>query len=195
MTKIVRATLLLSLATAALLPRRLQAQFAPQQVLVEGLLTQNHRGSFTSSAFAPDGSLYLLLDEGDGIRVLKADSNGSTLEAQVHLGAAGDSGVALTTDPSGNVYITGTSTSGALTGTSGVRFPMPADRSTNSFVARLDPQLNLIFLTFVGSGHTAASSIAVNANSVFVTGSIFSSTLPVTPAGLQQTPASGSNFN
>jgi len=195
MTKIVRATLLLSLATAALFPRRLQAQFAPQQVLVEGLLTQNHRGSFTSSAFAPDGSLYLLLDEGDGIRVLKADSNGSTLEAQVHLGAAGDSGVALTTDPSGNVYITGTSTSGALTGTSGVRFPMPADSSTNSFVARLDPQLNLIFLTFVGSGHTAASSIAVNANSVFVTGSIFSSTLPVTPAGLQQTPASGSTFN
>src|SRR6185437_15176156 len=98
---IVRATLLLSLAIAALLARPSHAQFAPQQVLLEGLLTQNHRGSFTSSAFAPD-------------------SSGSALEAQLHLGATGDSGVALTTDPNGNVYIAGTSASGALSGTSGV---------------------------------------------------------------------------
>ena len=195
MMKIVRATFLLSLAIAALISRPARAQFASQQVLLEGLLTQNHRGSFTSSAFAPDGSLYLLLDEGDGIRVLKTDSSGSTLEAQLHLGAVGDSGVALTTDPNGNVYVTGTSTSGALAGTSGVPFPTPADNSANSFVARLDPQLNLVFLTFVGSGHTAASSIAANGNAVFVTGSIFTSTLPVTPAGLEQTPASGSNTN
>ena len=195
MMKIVRATLFLSLAIAALLTRPAHAQFAPQQLLLEGLLTHNHRGSFTSSIFAPDGSLYLLLDEGDGIRVLKTDSNGSTLEAQLHIGAAGDSGIALTADPVGNVYITGTSTSGALTGTSGVPFPTVADSSTNSFVAKLDSQLNLVFLTFVGSGRTAVSSIAATANAVFVTGSIFSSTLPVTPAGLQQTPASGSNTN
>ena len=193
--KILRATLLLSLAIAALLTRPVHAQFAPQQVLLEGLLTQNHSGSFTSSIFAPDGSLYLLLDERDGIRVLKTDSNGSTLEAQLHLGAAGDSGVALTADPNGNVYIAGTSTNGVLSSTSGVPFPVPSDTSTNSFVAKLDSQLNLVFLTFVGSGHTAVSSIAANGNAVFVTGSIFSSTLPVTPAGAQQTPASGSNTN
>jgi hypothetical protein len=195
MMKIVRATFLFSLAIAALLSRPMHAQLAPQQVLVEGLLTQNHHGSFTSSSFAPDSSLYLLLDEGDGVRVLKTDSMGSALEAQIHLGAAGDSGVALTTDPSGNVYITGTSSSGALTGTSGVPFPSPADSSTNSFVAKLDSQLNLVFLTFVGSGHTAASSIAANAGAVLVTGSIFSSTLPVTPATVQQAPESGSNTN
>src|SRR5215472_6810536 len=175
MKKIVRASLLLSLAIATLLAQPAHAQFASQQVLLEGLLTQNHRGSFASSAFAPDGSLYLLLNEGDGVRVLKTDSGGSTLEAQLHLGAAGDSGVALVADPSGNLYLTGTSSSGALAGTSGVPFPAPADSSTNSFVAKLDSHLNLVFLTFAGS--------------------IFSSTLPVTPAGLQQTPASGSNTN
>ena len=193
MMKIVRASLLLSLAAAALFTRPACAQLAPQQVVLEGLLTQNHRGSFSSSAFAPDGSLYLLLDEGDGIRVLKTDSNGTTPAAQLHLGAAGDSGVALATDPTGNVYLTGTSTSGILTGTAGVPFPAPADSSVNSFVAKLDSQLNLVFLTFVGSGHTATSSIAANADAVFVTGSIFSSTLPVTSAGMQQTPAAGSN--
>jgi hypothetical protein len=195
MMKIVRATLFLCLALAALFTRPACAQFAPQQIVLEGLLTQNHRGSFSSSAFAPDGSLYLLLDEGDGIRVLKTDSSGSTLEAQLHLGAAGDSGVALAADPNGNIYVAGTSSSGALSGTSGVPFPAPADGSTNSFIAKLDSQLNLVFLTFVGSGHTAVSSIAANANAVFVTGSIFSSTLPVTSAGLQQIPAGGSNVN
>src|SRR5580658_4345123 len=195
MMKIVRAILLLSPVIVALLARPVHAQFTPQEVLLEGLLAQNHRGSFTSSAFAADGSLYLLLDEGDGVRVLKTDSNGSTLEAQLHLGAAGDSGVALTTDSSGNLYITGTSTSGSLAGTSGVPFPTPADSSTNSFVAKLDSQLNLIFLTFVGSSHTAVSSIAANENAVFVTGSIFSSTLPVTAAAVQQTPATGSSNN
>lgn len=195
MMKIVWATFLLPLVIAPSLAQPLHAQVAPQRVLVEGLLTQNHRGSFTSSAFAPDGSLYLLLDEGDGVRVLKTDSNASTSAAQIHLGAAGDSGIALTADPSGNIYITGTSTSGALTGTSGVPFPSAADSSTNSFVAKLDSQLNLVFLTFVGSGRTAVTSITADANTVLVTGSIFGSALPVTPAGLQQTPASGSNTN
>lgn len=195
MMKIVRATLLLPLMTVALLMRPLHAQFAPQQVILEGLLTQNHRGSFTASAFGPDGSLYLLLDEGDGVRVLKTDSNGSAVEAQIHLGAAGDSGSAVTTDPNGNIYLAGTSTSGALTGTSGVPFPAPADSSTNAFVAKLDSQLNLIFLTFAGSGRTAVSGIAANATAVYVTGSIFSSTLPVTPAGVEQTPAAGSTTN
>ncbi|HEY4008560.1 MAG TPA: SBBP repeat-containing protein, partial [Acidobacteriaceae bacterium] len=184
--KTVWAILLLSLAIAVLCGLRAEAQYASQQVLAEELLTQNHRGSFTAAGFAPDGSLYLLLDEGDGVRVLKTDSAGSSVQAQLHLGAAGDSPVALAVDPSGNVYIAGTSTSGALTGTSGVSFPAPADSSENSFVAKLDPQLNLLFLTFVGSGHTAVSSIAATSAGVFVTGSIFASTLPVTSSAMQQ---------
>jgi hypothetical protein len=193
MKKFVRATLLLSLSIAFALSA--SAQFASQQILREGLLTQNHRGSFIASSFAPDGSLYILLDAGDGVRVLKTDSNGSTLEAQLHFGAAGDSAVALAVDPSGNLYIAGTSASGSLAGTSGVPFPAPADSSTNSFVAKLDPQLNLVFLTFAGAGHTAATSIAATANAVLVTGTIFNSTLPVTANAVEQTAAAGSNTN
>ena len=195
MMKIVRATLFLSLAIAALLARPAHAQFTPQQVLLEGLLTQNQRGSFPSSAFAPDGSLYLLLDERDGVRVLKTDSSGSTLEAQLHLGAAGDSGVALTTDPNGNVYITGTSTSGALSGTSGVPFPAAAMAPQTRSWPNSTRSSTWSFSPSSAPGIPLSDSIAANANAVFVTGSIFSSTLPVTPAGLQQTPASGSSIN
>jgi hypothetical protein len=136
-----------------------------------------------------------LLDAGDGIRVLKSDSTASTLEGQLHLGVAGDSPIALAVDPGGNVYVTGTSTSGLLTGTSGAPFPAPADNSANSFVAKLDPQLNLIFFTFVGAGHTASTSIAATANAVFVTGAIFNSTLPVTANAIEQSPAAGSSTN
>ena len=193
MTKFVRAKLLLlAIASFALCSN---AQYASQQLLREGILTQQHRGSFVGSAFAPDGSLYLLLDEGDGVRVLKTDSSASILQAQVHLGATGDSPVAIAVDSNGNLYIAGTSTSGALAGTGGVPFPTPADGSTNSFVARFDSQLNLVFLTFVGAGHTSATSIAANASSVVITGTIFSSTLPVTPTALEQTPATGSKVN
>ncbi len=195
MIKIVRATFLLFLAVADLLCAPAHAQFAPQQVKTEGLLVQNHRGSFTGAAFAADGSLYLLLDEAEGIRVLKTDSSAAMLAAEIHLGAAGDSPVALALDPAGNVYITGTSSSGALAGTAGVLFPAPADSSANSFVAKFDSHLNLLFLTFVGSGHTAASSIAASSNGVFVTGSIFTSTLPVTSSAALQSPASGSSSN
>ena len=197
MTKIHRAALCLLLVLSAVASCAAQStsQPAPQTLLLQGLLSANHRGSFTAAQYGPDGSLYLLLDEGDGIRVLKADAMGSALQAQWHIGSAGDSGVALSLDPSGNVYVTGTSSSGALYGSSGVPFPSAADTTVNSFVAKLDPQLKLLFLSFLGAGRTAVTGIAATANAVYLTGVTFSSALPVTPSAFAQSPASGSSEN
>lgn len=74
MTKTYRAALFLCLVIVALASfARAQSgpQAAPQSVLVQGLLSGNHRGHFVSAAFGPDGSLYLLLDQDDGVRVLR----------------------------------------------------------------------------------------------------------------------------
>lgn len=172
-----------------------QAVNLSQQVKTLGLRATAGHGRLAGAAYAADGSLYLLDDEHDGVRVLKTDSTATTILAQAHLGAPGDSPIALALDPGGNVYVTGTTSSGALSGTGGAAFSTVADTSTNSFVARFDANLNPVFVSFLGSGRTAATGIAVTADAVFVTGITFSTSLPVTPAGIQQSPATGSTEN
>jgi hypothetical protein len=171
----------------------------PQQLVFAGLRSSSVSGQFYAQFNAvqadSSGNLYLLLDQRDGVRLLKTDPSATTILSQAQIGARGDIGLAMALDPAGNVYITGTTTSGSLAATSGVTFPNPADTSTNSFIGKFDANLNPIFVTFAGSGHMAAAAIAATADAVFITGSIFSATLPVTPAGIIQSPAIGSTQN
>ncbi len=169
--------------------------FVAQTVTLAGLRGSANHGSFKAAQYANDGSLVLLYDQGDGLRLLRTDASGNTIEAQTILGAAGDTGVALAQDPSGDLYVAGTSTSGSLTGTVGTAFPQPADTSTNSFVAKFDPNFHLLFLTFFGAGITAVTGVAASADAVFVTGVTYSSSLPVTSAAVQRQVASGSVAN
>ena len=185
-----RAFLFLLLALACL---PLHAQTA--SLALTGLRTVANQGQFNAIQSDAAGNLYLLLDQHDGIRLIKTNPTVTTILAQAHLGAQGDIGLALALDPAGNPYITGTTTSGALTSTAGAAFPTPTATSTNSFITKLDPNLNLLFLTFGGSGKLAAASIAATSNAVYITGSIFSATLPVTPSAILQTPSTGSLQN
>jgi len=172
---------------------------SPQQLVFTGLRASGapatNPAQFNAVKSDATGNLYLLLDQKDGVRLLKTDPSASTVLNQTQLGASGDIGLALALDPAGNIYITGTTTSGSLSTTSGVAFPTRVDNSTNSFLAKFDPNLSPLFVTYTGSSRTAATSIAATADAVFITGSIFSSTLPVTPSGIIQTPASGSFQN
>src|SRR5580698_4984296 len=192
---IVSSALLLPL----LVPPAQSQSTGPQQLVFTGLRASSVPTQFYAQFNAvqsdSSGNLYLLLDQKDGIRLLKTDPTATHVLAQVQLGASGDIGLAMALDPSGNVYITGTTTSGALLATSGAAFPNAADTSINSFIGKFDQNLNELFLTFAGSPRTAASAIAATADAVFITGSIFSPTLPVTPAAIIQTPAAGSLQN
>jgi hypothetical protein len=171
----------------------------PQQLVFTGLLgssnTSQLSAQFNAVQSDASGNLYLLLDQKDGVRLLKTDPTATNILAQAKLGAAGDIGLAMALDPAGNVYITGTTTSGTLQSTSGAAFPSPADTSTNSFIGKFDQNLNEIFLTFAGGSRIAASAIAATSDAVFLTGSIFGSALPVTPSAIIQSPASGSLQN
>jgi trimeric autotransporter adhesin len=171
----------------------------PQQLVFTGLLGSSNPSQpyaqFNAVQSDSSGNLYLLLDQKDGVRLLKTDPTATNILAQAQLGAAGDIGLALALDPSGNIYITGTTTSGTLQSTSGAAFPSPADTSTNSFIGKFDQNLNEIFLTFAGGSRIAASAIAATPDAVFLTGSIFAATLPVTPSAMIQSPASGSVQN
>src|SRR6266851_3807812 len=198
MTKPSFALRLLLAGLCGLVSITLHAQ-NPQQLVFAGLRATasptSNPAQFNAVKTDATGNLYLLLDQNDGIRLLKTDPTATNLLAQTQLGAHGDIGLSMALDPSGYIYITGTTTSGSLATTSGVAFPTPADTSTNSFIAKFDANLNTLFVTYTGSGRTAATSIAATADAVFVTGSTFASTLPVTPAGIIQSPASGSFQN
>jgi hypothetical protein len=189
------SSILIAVAIAGCAPLRAQTVNASQQVTVQGLRSVASHGSFTAAAYGPNGSLYLLLDQHDGVRILKADAAGTNVLAQAQAGSNGDVGVSMAIDASGNVYVTGTTSSGALSATAGAAFPTAADTTTNSFLAKYDTNLNLVFLTFLGAGRTAAASVAANADGTFITGITYSTTFPVTSAGIQQTPASGSSEN
>jgi hypothetical protein len=172
-----------------------QSLNATQSVSLQGLRTSATHGNFPAAVFASDGSLFLLLDEQDGVRILKTDPTGSTILAETHLGARGDSPIAMALDPNGGIYIVGTTSSGSLTATSGAAFQSVADQSTNSFLGGYDGNLNLVFLTFLGSGRTAVMGVAATPDAVFVTGITFNAAFPVTAAAVQQSPAPGSSEN
>ena len=167
----------------------------PSMLRVQGLRSVGHLGAFKAAAFLPDGTLVLLYDQGDGLRLLKTDAGASTLLAEAHLGAAQDTGVALATDPQGNIFVGGTSASGQLAGTAGAAFSAPADSSVNSFVSRFDPSLHLTFLSFLGAGNTALTGVAVTGDAVFATGITFSAALPTTAGAVQPAPPSGNAGN
>jgi len=166
-----------------------------QQLAFAGLRAVQGHGQFNAVQSDHSGNLYLLLDQKDGIRVLKTDPNATQILAEAHIGASGDIGLALALDPSGNIYVTGATASGSLPTTLGVPFPSAADTSTNAFVAKFNPSLAPVFVTYAGSGRMAATAIAVTADRVFITGGIYAPTLPVTPSAILQAPAPGSNGN
>jgi hypothetical protein len=172
-----------------------RAQNTMQTLSLAGLRSVAMQGQINAIKTDTAGDLFLLLNQGDGVRLLKTDNTGATVQAQALLGAKGDIGLALALDSSGNIYVTGTTTSSTLTGTSGAAIPNRTDQSTNSFVAKFDANLNLVFVTFTGASKIAASALAVTADSVFVTGVTYASNLPVTPSGIQQAPALGSSGN
>ena len=76
---------------------------APQQLLFTGLLGSSNLdpsnaryAQFNAIQSDSAGNLYLLLDQGDGIRLLKTDPTATNILAQAHLGSSGDIGLAMT---------------------------------------------------------------------------------------------------
>src|SRR6201993_4809897 len=138
----------------------------PQQLVFAGLLgstNQNPNAQFNSqfNAVQPDasGNLYLLLDQKDGVRLLKTDPTATSILAQTQFGTAGDTGVALALDPAGNLYVAGTTTSGSITATSGAAFATSTGTSTNAFIGKFDQNLNPLFLTYAGTGGLSVTGI------------------------------------
>jgi len=97
------------------------------------------QGQINAVLVGATGNLYLLIDQKDGVRLLETDPAATNILNQAQIGAKGDVGVAMALDPAGNVYVTGTTTSGALTATGGAAFAAASGTATNSFVQSSAP--------------------------------------------------------
>ena len=194
---------LLSCALALALHAQAAPATGPQQLAFAGLRAAlssqgQPQGQINAVRVGATGNLYLLIDQKDGVRLLETDPAATNILNQAQIGAKGDVGLAMALDPAGNVYVTGTTTSGALTATGGAAFTAASGTATNSFVAKFSASLGSpIFVTFCGGGSMDASSIAATSDAVFITGTVYlpNGTLPVTAAGIIQTPAFGSQWN
>jgi hypothetical protein len=108
---------LLIAGLCGLLPSSPLPAQSPQQLVFTGLRASGSPATspaqFNAVKSDAAGNLYLLLDQKDGIRLLKTDPSASTVLAQTQLGAQGDIGLSMALDPTGNIYVTGTTTSGS----------------------------------------------------------------------------------
>ena len=156
--KTLRNCLLLG-ALCVLLPGLLAqapATTTAQQLVFSGLRSVAQQGQINGVKSDSAGNLYLRIDQRDGVRLLKTDNAGNSVLGQVLLGAKGDIGLGLAVDPSGNVYVTGTSTSSSLAATGGAAIQNRTDGSTQSFVAKFDSNLATQFVTFTGGSKIVA---------------------------------------
>jgi hypothetical protein len=190
-------------ALVLLLAPGAQAQTTPQtgaqQLVFAGLDAVSNAGQINSVQVNSAGDIYLLVNQGDGVRVIETDPAATTVLATAYIGAKNDVGLAMALDPSGNVYVTGTTDSGSLTATSGAAFRTFTGSQTNSFVAKFSSALGTpLFVTFCGGADMDASSIAATADAVFITGTVYTGyggSAPITSKGIIQSKPSGSSWN
>jgi trimeric autotransporter adhesin len=172
--------LLIALLT---LPLTLAAQSTtPLSISLAGLYTVDaavdaSTASFPGVQLDSSGNIYLLLDENDGVRLLKLNPSGINILASAHIGAAGDHGIALALSAN-EIYVTGIAGSGTLSASSGAAEAFPTAQS--SFLAGFSSSLSPLFLTSTGGSLASATSLTVVNGSAYVAGSIRGTDLPIT---------------
>ena len=122
--------------------------------------------------------------------IVKLSADGSTVVYTKTLaGANQDSPTAVATDASGNVYVAGYTASPGFPVSAGVVQPQLSGVQ-NAFIAKLDPNGNIVFSTFLGgSGQDQATDVTVDAQgAVYVAGSATSLDFPTTPGSFQPAP-------
>jgi len=117
--------------------------------------------------------------------VAKLSPDGSTILFSTYLGGSGlDQANGIALDPSGNIYITGTTKSTNFP----IRNPLQASRagtgdsSADAFVTKLDPTGSVIYSTYLGGTGTSDWGWAISADSsgdAYITGLTNSADFPV----------------
>jgi uncharacterized protein (TIGR03437 family) len=153
------------------------------------------RDSFTPKAIATDssGNIYMagnaIVDPGtlqSTVLIVKLNPLATQyLYVRYVGGSVNDSATSIAVDAAGNAYVAGSTTSPDFPVTTGGNMAMAASSaSPKSFVAKFDPNGNLVFSDLLGgSSASAALAVAVNATGqVVVTGMVSASSMAPFPS-------------
>jgi hypothetical protein len=144
--------------------------------------------SYSSAGIASSGAYDTIYGgQGDGF-LAKFSSNGGRLWATYFGGNSQDVASGVITDASGNVYITGITTSTAGIATSGA-YDTTFSGYSDAFIAKFDGTGALNWATYYGdSGNTTANSIANdNTGAIYITGGTNSVSGIATPGAYDTT--------
>jgi uncharacterized protein (TIGR03437 family) len=127
------------------------------------------------------GHAYIPNSGGHNAYVTKLDPSGNVVYSTYFGGSGEDVALAMTVDPAGNVYVTGTTSSQDFPTTKGVY----STSTGNNFLFKLNPDGLLGYATYFPAGNSAVAAIAVDgAGSAYVTG-YTNGNLPTTPGAYQ----------
>lgn len=133
-----------------------------------------------TNSFASDGRVYAIAQTTSDAFVRKYDPSGSTVIFSTYLGGQGiESASGVAVDATGNIYVTGSTSSLDFPATSGA-FQTQLQGSRDAFVAKLAPDGSLAYATYLGgSFDDDATGIAVDSSgSAIVAGTTASGDFP-----------------
>lgn len=158
-----------------------------------GIYTMGHTNGGSSSAgpFPTSTGAYDTTYNGDGdVFITKLNADGSSLIYSTFLGSSGDDDipVAFNVNSSGEVYITGTTTSSSFPTTSGA-YDTTGNGDSDVFITKLSADgSSLTYSTFLGgSDPETVSSLIVRNGYVYVAGTTSSSNFPTTSKAYDRT--------
>jgi hypothetical protein len=161
-----------------------------------------HIAGYTTGSFPTTGGAFQTAFGGgtDDAFAAELNSTGTTVVYATYLGgSASDEAFGITTDPSGNAYVTGLTASAgpssAFPTTFGA-FQTTFGGTQDAFISKLNVAgTSLVYSTFLGgSGTEVGSAITLdNFNDAFVTGKTGSTNFPITSGAVQQNLAGGTD--
>jgi Beta-propeller repeat len=151
-------------------------------------------GTTNSANFPTTPGVYQTTISGTGDAFVSKFSSSGSLVYSTYLGGSGaDPGYGIAVDSTGNIYVTGMTSSTNYPGTAGGYQPTHAGGTYDVFVAKFNSGWNLVYSTYLGgTGNDFGYGIAVDSTgNIYITGYTASTNFPTTPGAYQTANAGG----
>ena len=159
-------------------------------IAVDGAGDAYVTGATSSSNFPTTaGAFQTTLVGSSNAFVAKLNPAGSALIYSTFLGGSGgDSGFGIAIDGAGNAYVAGRTSSSNFPTTAGAFQTAFGTGPDDAFVTKLNPMgTALVYSTFIGTDDEAFAIAIDSSGNAYITGSVFSASLPTTVGAFQTT--------